>query len=351
MKPLIALLLLVLTACAATPQKPKQVFFPVTPSEVLLPAPKAAFVRGETHIYPQPELGYAVRFHPADGADAHLDVFIYPLVLPEGFSLADALEGHFNAALEDVLSLEPGAKLKNVGIFALQPSPSKGSGLKAEVEFYAQGNQRSLLYLGALDNVLIKVRFTEKSSGALAARVDEFVQDLLQQTRFANPAAHQHPLTHTILVGAGIYAEEPGEFLRFAIGYLKSMQEAIEQGFYLNTFEREYAAVSTGLDFVPSTGEKKTSVAVNPQAQLPKLIAVQQAGFLREYVWEFMRRPYWQPPQLLKLAEFKLWRDANLAGHEGLVRPPVVIGWQQGAKKEAAKKIKPKAKKTKDELS
>ena len=351
MRLLIALLLLVLTACAATPQKPQQVFFPVTPSEVLLPAPKATFVRGETHIYPQPELGYAVRFHPADGADAHLDVFIYPLVLPEGFSLADALEGHFNSALEDVLSLESGAKLKNVGIFAQQSSLSKGSGLKAEVEFYAQGNQRSLLYLGVLDDVLIKVRFTEKSSGALAARVDEFVHDLLQQTRFANPVAHQHPLTHSILVGAGSYAEEPGEFLRFAIGYLQSMQESLEQGFFLNTFEREYTAVNSGLNLAQSAAEKKTDLPVNPQAQLPKIIEVQRAGFLREYVWEFMRRPYWQQPHSLNLAEFKLWRDRNLAGHKGLVRPPVVIGWQQGAKKEDAKKIKPKPKKSKDERS
>lgn len=220
MKIVIALLVLVLTACAATPQKSQQVFFPVNPSEIQLPVPAAAFVQGETHVYPQPELGYAISYHPADGADAHLDVFIYPLILPEGFSLADALEGHFNSALEDLLSLEPGAKIKNVGIFAQQPSPSKASGLKAEVEFCAQGNQKSLLYLGVLDDVLIKVRFTEKSSGALAVQVDQFVRDLLQQTRFTNSAAHQHPFTHTILAGPEVQAEGPGEFLGFAIGYL-----------------------------------------------------------------------------------------------------------------------------------
>lgn len=347
MKILIALLLLVLTACAATPQKSQQVFFPVNPSEVQLPVPAAAFVQGETHVYPQPELGYAVRYHPADGADAHLDVFIYPLILPEGFSLADALEGHFNSALEDMLSLEPGAKVKNVGIFAQPPSPSKAGGLKAEVEFYAQGNQKSLLYLGVLDDVLIKVRFTEKSSGALAVRADEFVRDLFQQTRFTHSAAHQHPFTHTILAGPEMYAEGPGEFLGFAIGYLKSMQESIKQGFYLNTFEREYAAVSAGLNFVQLMGEKKAPAPASPQAQLPTIIEVQRAGFLREYVWEFMRRPYWQQPQPLKLAEFKLWRDGNLAGHKGLLKPPVLIGWQQGPQKPAPKKIKSKAKKAK----
>jgi|GEM_PF-5687291 len=98
----------------------------------------AVFVQGETHVYPQPELGYAVPYHPADGADAHVDIFIYPLSLPEGFSLADVLEGHFNGVLKDILALEAGAKVNSVSIFSAQPMPAKTSGLKAEVEFYAQ---------------------------------------------------------------------------------------------------------------------------------------------------------------------------------------------------------------------
>lgn len=102
--------------------------------------PTAAFVQGETHMYPQPELGYAVRYHPADGADAHVDIFIYPLSLPEGFSLADALEGHFTCALKDIFALEAGAKVNSVSIFSAQPMPAKTSGLKAEDEFCAQGD-------------------------------------------------------------------------------------------------------------------------------------------------------------------------------------------------------------------
>lgn len=103
--------------------------------------PTAAFVQGETHMYPQPELCYAVRYHPADGADAHLNVFIYPLSLPDGFSLADALEGHVNGVLKDFIALkEAGAKVNSVSIFSAQPMPAKTTGLKADVEFYAQGD-------------------------------------------------------------------------------------------------------------------------------------------------------------------------------------------------------------------
>jgi len=108
-----------------------------------------------------------------------------------------------------------------------------------------------------------------------------FISSLLQQVAFVISAAHQRPFTHTILAGPGIYAEKPGEFLGFAIGHLKFMQESIKQGFYLNTFEREYAAVSAELNCVQSVGEKKALPPVRPQAQLPKIIEARRAGFLR----------------------------------------------------------------------
>ncbi|HEV8267518.1 MAG TPA: hypothetical protein VGR00_04765 [Thermoanaerobaculia bacterium] len=45
------------------------------------------------------------------------------------------------------------------------------------------------------------------------------------------------------------------------------------------------------------------------------LAAVHAAGFMREYVWEYLRAPSWKPPATLKLEAFKAWRSAHLANH------------------------------------
>ena len=47
------------------------------------------------------------------------------------------------------------------------------------------------------------------------------------------------------------------------------------------------------------------------------LSRVEDAGFLREYVWIYLHQPSWsQEPEGLKLGEFGRWRESNLAGHK-----------------------------------
>ncbi len=338
------LMLLLLSACASTPQKPQQTFFPVNQADVLLPATPAAFVKGDVHVYPQPELGYAIRYAPSSGADAHLDVYIYPLVLPQEFSLADALEGHFNSALKEISMANPSAQVKNISVLGGAEAGVKTAALKATVELYAQGSQKSFLYLTVLDDVLIKARFTEKTSGGLEKQVDEFFLTLMKDTHFANPASHKHPYSQTILVGGAMAQEEPGSFMTYALGYLMGMQKSIEQGSYLNTFERELNAVDSGLALTAEAmaGKQKENkpsepAKIYPNAQIAQMVKIQKAGFLREYVWELMRRPYWQQPSDLKLNACKAWMQTNLPDHKGLPGPPVTIGWETSGKNKSEK--------------
>ena len=43
---------------------------------------------------------------------------------------------------------------------------------------------------------------------------------------------------------------------------------------------------------------------------------VESAGFMREYVWRYLKQPSWSaPPAGLQLAEFDAWRTAHLRYH------------------------------------
>lgn len=46
-----------------------------------------------------------------------------------------------------------------------------------------------------------------------------------------------------------------------------------------------------------------------------ELVLVDEAGFMREYVWLYLRQPTWKEPPELKLADFEQWSRANLVGH------------------------------------
>lgn len=49
---------------------------------------------------------------------------------------------------------------------------------------------------------------------------------------------------------------------------------------------------------------------------LDALVTVREAGYLDEYVWRFLARPAWAPPDGLALDPFDAWRGLHLRGHE-----------------------------------
>lgn len=50
-------------------------------------------------------------------------------------------------------------------------------------------------------------------------------------------------------------------------------------------------------------------------AYFADLARVEAAGFLREYVWRYLRKPSWSRPDGLRLASFDAWRAVHLEGH------------------------------------
>jgi hypothetical protein len=53
---------------------------------------------------------------------------------------------------------------------------------------------------------------------------------------------------------------------------------------------------------------------------LDALQQTRDAGYLDEYVWEFLRKPGWSAPADLELESFGSWRRQHLHGHEAETR-------------------------------
>ena len=69
------------------PHKTPAAVFPRYASRRSAARTPADFIEEGVHVYDQPQLGYSVRYKPTSGADAHLDVYIYPLALPKNYPL------------------------------------------------------------------------------------------------------------------------------------------------------------------------------------------------------------------------------------------------------------------------
>ena len=69
--------------------------------------------------------------------------------------------------------------------------------------------------------------------------------------------------------------------------------------------------------------ELKQKEGVKPNSDLDALAAVERSGFMREYVWHYLRRPEWNQAEQLRMAEFLAWQKQHLPSHKPVVDPGV----------------------------
>lgn len=90
------------------------------------------------------------------------------------------------------------------------------------------------------------------------------------------------------------------------------------------TYRRSFNEEVEGRESLAKTWEELN--ADGPQQKdvyLDALLSVLKAGFIREYVWVYLRDDTWNtPPEGLQLPEFAKWQSTNLAGHN----PKTLIG-------------------------
>lgn len=62
--------------------------------------------------------------------------------------------------------------------------------------------------------------------------------------------------------------------------------------------------------------EQSTNNQELTDAYLDTLSAINQAGYLAEYTSHYLGRAGWQPPEGLRIDEFRVWRRQNLRHHQ-----------------------------------
>ena len=58
---------------------------------------------------------------------------------------------------------------------------------------------------------------------------------------------------------------------------------------------------------------------------LREMAKTSHAGFLREYTWYYLNRPYWVNPKNLALGKFETWKRMGLPGHEPNKEPGIFL--------------------------
>ena len=83
-----------------------------------------------------------------------------------------------------------------------------------------------------------------------------------------------------------------------------------------DTFEREvYARTKLARIWT----ELLESGAAKPDAALDDLKEVEDAGFMKEYVWYYLKKPTWTEPDSLRMERFFEWRDENIPKHKPVI--------------------------------
>jgi len=77
-------------------------------------------------------------------------------------------------------------------------------------------------------------------------------------------------------------------------------------------FEEKVSGLQEAIRFWKRDKAKKPGLS---DAYLDDLEKVSDAGFLREYVWHYLRRDRWKMPPDLRLDEFEPWRNEHLKDH------------------------------------
>jgi hypothetical protein len=96
-----------------------------------------------------------------------------------------------------------------------------------------------------------------------------------------------------------------------------------QKGTITPRFEEELKARDSAVQIYTELKEKDKSVS---SPYFDDLTEIRKAGFLKEYVWTFLRQSTWStPPTPDRLALFKEWMDRHLPNHKAETHGSIVV--------------------------
>lgn len=328
--PAMAPLALLALACttppdAATPSPGAyQIARTVSPDDFALPELASGFRLQQVHHYDEPELGFAARYISRDFA-GHIDVYVYPILLPHGVSLAHVLELQQQQVEQEIrLVAQNQGQAGPVEISTHAPGGALPPGFLGYREIVrGDATHHSHSFLTASHDLFFKVRFTLPDFGAgnSAAAFESFVDALSEGLTDRDP--EQRALQVTMTATTARVAGDSSCGWRPWIMYGYAMQQMLASGRYLDTFERELEARSVALDI----HEQSLEEGPCPAPYWEALSRAREAGLLREYFWSTHRDPIWEQPEGLDLTRYEAWAPTGLPDREPIPFPGILVHW------------------------
>ena len=131
----------------------------------------------------------------------------------------------------------------------------------------------------------------------------------------------QPPPTNQVYFSQKIFANKNTSPGWFAYGMaLSSWQPSYLSNGKLNYYEREVFARTEAAKI---WGQLRKKGSVKMDRDLDALWSVNDAGYMPEYVWMYLKRRSFQNPGDLRLEAFKTWAKVNLQQHVPVENPGV----------------------------
>jgi hypothetical protein len=149
-----------------------------------------------------------------------------------------------------------------------------------------------------------------------------------QQKSKPVPATHAEPLTVTVLWDDAMSGKEAGVWMGYLFARMKYVSNNGRQyknvpGVVQPLYEEEVHARTEAVFIYRDIRSRKPEMAAPYFDELDK---VEAAGFMREYVWRYLRSSHWvQPAAPLRDAEFDRWASEHLRTHAVQTRGRIAL--------------------------
>lgn len=298
--------------------------FDVDLSTIILPGKVGAFTKIEHRILREHK-DLLARYSRSAFNSSRFDVFVYPVYLPKGVSLADINETEMRCILKGLQAVYPGSKATELDSFSGQLNAKRYEAIKAKLEIPGKQLMSSWVYLSVIDDVFVKVRYTEPTENEYESQVDGFVASLLTRFSFSDPQAHKHPLAPVVGLSSTDF-DQDNAYLSALMAYAAILSIEVENGRFLDTYERAQACWEPTLTIWQGLKGESSQNAVG--SAFDGMLSARKAGYFREYLWVNFQKPYWIQPSGLRLEKFRIWASQNLKGHVACDTKCLLVVWR-----------------------
>ena len=281
--------------------------------------------------YPHKELGYSIGYNGKNGFKATVYVYDNNLKnIPNGYD-SKVVKESLNLVSKSLQIMQKRGTYKDVkitGMGMFRPEKSRITFLKSDysyIERRSGGTETNTLeshcFITGFAENFIKIRFTYPKEHMVEGekKVERFISEIAEQLEKSEKAFKKEGLGFTIYAS---FFEEDETTAAVWLAYIVTRQQYIKEnpkkylevpGIIPAQFAEELDA-RTGMVTVwkDIRGNKNTS----KNKYFDDLLKVKDAGFMKEYVWTFLKRESWEKPEDLKLNQFEKWSKKNIPEHK-----------------------------------